>query len=411
MCSARDDGDVEQTNSVKSEANASNENDRRPVDRSGPVVRLVRLDRDPDGRPDGEERSGRARPVYRLTEGASNSNYPIRVHSEGDNGDVEQTNSVDSEANASNENSTEQSVEQEQSSEGGSDGKCCKSGSTGIQTASQKAESEQDAKAASLAFQEHAKNTNAPIRVHSDGDDGDVEQTNSVDSEANASNENDADSRSTRISLGERRQKCCSSGTRIQVADQKAKNDQDALGLSLAAQKGASNSNSPLRVKSEGDGGDVEQTNSVDSEANASNENSTEQEIEQEQSSEGGSDGKCCKSGSTGIQVASQKAENEQDATAASLALQEHAKNTNSPIRVKSEGDDGDVEQTNSVDSEANASNENEAEQSIDQDQSSESGSDSKCCCRGTGIQVAGQEAKNDQDALGLSLATERSVQ
>ena len=77
----------------------------------------------------------------------------IRVLSDGDNGDVEQTNSVASEANASNENSAEQSVEQEQSSGSGS-GSCCKSGSTGVQTADQKAENDQTAIAASAAKQE-----------------------------------------------------------------------------------------------------------------------------------------------------------------------------------------------------------------------------------------------------------------
>ena len=73
-------------------------------------------------------------------------------------------------------------------------------------------------------------------------------------------------------------------------------------------------------------------------------------------------------------------------------------------IRVLSPGDDGDVEQTNSVKSEANASNENAAEQSVDQDQSSGSS--------GTGIQTADQKATNDQDALGLSIRlTEGSVE
>jgi trimeric autotransporter adhesin len=403
VLSPGDDGDVEQTNSVDSEANASNENAaEQSVDQdqsSGSAGSTGIQTADQMAKND-QDALGLSLAAQK---GASNKNIPIRVKSEGDNGDVEQTNSVDSEANASNENSAEQSVDQDQSSGSGSSS-CCKSGSTGIQTAGQKAENEQDAAAASLALQEHAKNTNAPIRVHSDGDAGDVEQTNSVDSEANASNENSAEQ-----SVDQDQSSGSAGSTGVQTADQKAKSDQGALGLSLAAQKGASNSNKPVLVKSEGDGGDVEQTNSVDSEANASNENSAEQSVDQEQSSEGGS-GSCCKSGSTGIQVAGQEAENEQKAIAASLASQEHAKNTNAPIRVLSEGDEGDVEQTNSVDSEANASNENSAEQSIDQDQSAASGSDSRCCSSGTGIQVGAQEAKNEQDALGLSLAAQKGA-
>jgi hypothetical protein len=407
--SSGDNGDVSQTNSVDSEANASNENSaEQSVDqeqssgsgsesccKSGSTA-VQTADQDAENE-QGALAASKAEQSH-----PENTNVSIRVLSPGHNGDVEQTNSVDSEANASNSNSAEQSVDQDQSSGSGSDSKCCSSG-TGIQTADQDAKSEQKAIAASLAKQDHPKNTNASIRVLSPGDDGDVEQTNSVDSEANASNENDADQ-----SIDQEQSSGSSGSTGIQVADQKAKNDQDALGLSIAAQKGASNSNTPIRVGSRGDNGDVEQTNSVDSEANASNENDVEQSVDQEQSSGSGSDGKCCKSGSTGIQIAGQKAENDQDAIAASLASQEHAKNTNAPIRVLSPGDDGDVEQTNSVDSEANASNENSAEQSVDQEQSSESGE--RCCSSGTGIQVAGQEAKNDQDALGLSLAAQKGA-
>jgi hypothetical protein len=404
--SSGDNGDVSQTNSVDSEANASNENsaeqsadqDQSSGSGSGSCCKsgstgVQTADQDAKNE-QGALAASKAEQSH-----PENTNVSIRVLSPGDNGDVEQTNSVDSEANASNSNSAEQAVDQDQSSGSGS-GSCCKSGSTGVQTADQDAKSEQKAIAASLAKQDHPKNTNASIRVLSPGDDGDVEQTNSVDSEANASNENDADQ-----SVDQEQSSGSSGSTGIQVADQKAKNDQDALGLSIATQKGASNSNTPIRVKSPGDNGDVEQTNSVDSEANASNENDVEQSVDQDQSS--GGSGSCCKSGSTGIQVAGQKAENDQDAIAASLASQEHAKNTNAPIRVLSPGHDGDVEQTNSVDSEANASNENDADQSIDQEQSSESG---RCCSSGTGIQVAGQEAKNDQDALGLSLAAQKGA-
>jgi hypothetical protein len=257
-----------------------------------------------------------------------------------------------------------------------------------------------------LAKQEHAKNTNAPIRVLSPGDEGDVEQTNSVDSEANASNENSAEQSvdQEQSSEGSGSSKCCSSGTGIQVAGQEAKNEQGAIGLSLAAQKGASNSNTPIRVKSHGDGGDVEQTNSVDSEANASNENSAEQSVEQAQSS-GGSCG--CHQG-LGIQVAGQKATNDQDAKALSLAFQEGVSNKNKPLRVLSPGDDGDVEQSNSVDSEAKAENSNESEQSVDQQQSAGGTETRKCCVSALGIQVAGQESKSEQSSLVAAFAIQK---
>ena len=172
----------------------------------------------------------------------------------------------------------------------------------------------------------------------------------------------------------------------------------------MASQTGAKNTNVPIRVGSEGDNGDVSQTNSVDSEATASNENSAEQSADQDQSSGSGSES-CCKSGSTGVQTADQKAENEQGALAASKAEQSHPENTNVSIRVLSDGDNGDVEQTNSVASEANASNENSAEQSVEQEQSSGSGSGSCCKSGSTGVQTADQTAKNDQTAIAASLA------
>jgi hypothetical protein len=405
VLSPGDDGNVEQTNSVKSEANASNSND---VDQS--------IDQDQSSgsagstgiqTADQKAKNDQDALGFSLAsqKGASNSNIPIRVESRGDNGDVEQTNSVDSEANASNSNEADQSIEQEQSSGSGSSSCGCKSGSTGIQVADQTAKNDQDAIAASLAFQDHAKNTNAPIRVLSPGNDGDVEQTNSVDSEANASNENEAEQSIDQDQSSGSGEKCCSSGTGIQVAGQEAKNDQDALGLSLAAQKGASNSNTPIRVKSRGDGGDVEQTNSVDSEANASNENSSEQEIEQEQSGGGGS---CKCHGDLGIQVAGQSSKNDQDAAALSVAFQEGASNKSKPLRVLSPGDDGDLEQSNSVDSEATAENSNDSDQSIDQDQSAGSGDTRKCCASGLGIQVAAQESKSEQKALVASFAIQQ---
>ena len=48
---------------------------------------------------------------------------------------------------------------------------------------------------------------------------------------------------------------------------QEAKNEQGAFAASLAAQLGASNSNTPVRIDSKGDGGHVDQSNSVDSSA------------------------------------------------------------------------------------------------------------------------------------------------
>ena len=223
------------------------------------------------------------------------------MKSDGDGGDVEQTNSVDSEANASNENSSEQEIEQEQSGGGGS---CKCHGDLGIQVAAQRSTNDQDAAALSAAFQEGASNKSKPIRVLSEGDDGDVEQSNSVDSEANAENSNDSDQsidQDQSAGSGDTR-KCCASGLGIQVAGQESKSEQSALVASFAIQKGdhrsecgcpsgASNTYDPIRVKSRGDGGSVEQSNSVDSDANGRNSNESEQSTEQEQSGAGSGPG------------------------------------------------------------------------------------------------------------------------
>ena len=195
------------------------------------------------------------------------------------------------------------------------------------------------------------------------------------------------------------------SGLGIQIANQVRGNEQAALAGSLATQEHASNSNTPLRVLSPGSGGSVVQTNSVSSGATASNSNNANQSANQEQSAGGSSTGACCPSGATGIQIAGQTAQSEQLAVGLSAAAQEGASNSNSPIRVLSEGDDGGVWQTNSVDSDATATNTNSSDQSAAQNQSSGAGMSACCPSGGLGIQVIGQEAKNHQGAAALSAA------
>ena len=262
-----------------------------------------------------------------------------------------------------------------------------------------------------MASQTGAKNTNVPIRVGSSGDNGDVSQTNSVDSEANASNENSTEQSIDQEQSGGGGSCKCHGDLGIQVAGQRSTNDQDAAALSLAFQEGASNKSKPLRVLSPGDDGDVEQSNSVDSEANAENSNDSDQSIDQDQSAGTQDMRKCCASG-LGIQVAGQESKSEQSALVASFAIQkgDHrsecgcpsgASNVYDPVRVKSPGKGGSVEQSNSVDSDANSLNSNESEQSVDQEQSAAGA--------GLGIQVAGQSARNAQLAAALAAAIQKS--
>jgi hypothetical protein len=162
-----------------------------------------------------------------------------------------------------------------------------------------------------------------------------------------------------------------------------------------------------VRVLSPGYGGSVTQSNTASSNAAAGNMNGTTQGANQAQ---GGSKGSsCC---GTGIQAIGQSAQNWQGAKAAALTVQLGAKqpcrcgddsqigNSNTPTRVLSYGDDGDVRQSNDASSTAQAANWNATRQAADQQQA---GHDSCKCGSGTGIQAIGQLDENSQ--FGAALA------
>ena len=326
--------------------------------------------------------------------------------SKGDNGSVWQTNSVDSDADASNRNSADQSIDQEQSGTSGS----------GIQTADQDAENKQAAIAASSAEQKNPSNTNVSIRVLSKGDNGKVVQTNSVESDADAKNSNWTDqSVEQDQSAGRSTDKCgCKGDKAIQTADQSAKNEQFALGLSFAKQEDASNKNAPIRVGSKGDDGSVWQTNSVDSDADATNKNGTEQDITQTQSGGSGSphERQHARRRRTSAATARPGSRRPISRPRTSRQQRHFRRRSRRTPRTRtrrcvsdSKGDGGKVVQTNSVESDADAKNSNWTDQSVEQDQSA-GGSTDKCGCKGsTGIQTADQSAKSEQFALGLSFA------
>ena len=197
--------------------------------------------------------------------GASNTNIPVRIFSDGNDGAVEQSNTVLGLSAALNGNETNQSATQDQS--GGApmpkpvpyaerlsypEGdmysdkdkqypeKDKKDEGTGVQAIGQIAESKQDAVALSDAKQIGASNTNVPVRIGSKGDGGSVSQANTTISAAIAANENGTSQTATQNQSG--------SGTLVQGIGQIAKNKQDALALSDAFQKDATNTNAPVRV-------------------------------------------------------------------------------------------------------------------------------------------------------------------
>jgi hypothetical protein len=395
------DGSVSQSNTVDSDASASNKNSAdqdATQTQSGGSGTDCKCQDGSTGIQTSDQDAKNKQTAVAASEAKQidpkNTNVSIRVLSPGKGGDVTQTNSVSSDANARNSNDADQTATQTQSAGGGpssSSSDCkCHDGSTGVQTSDQSAKNEQGAIALSGAEQKGASNTNASIRVLSPGKDGDVWQTNSVDSDAKASNRNSADQDATQTQSGS------GSGSGVQASDQDAKSEQAALAASIAKQDHPSNTNTPIRVLSPGKGGDVHQTNSVESDATAKNSNDVDQTADQTQ--RGGSSDCKCHDGSTGIQTSDQSSKNAQLAIGFSAAEQKGAKNSNSPIRVGSYGSDGDVWQTNSVDSDASARNKNDVDQEATQTQGAGSGS-------ATGIQVSDQSSKNEQAALAASIA------
>jgi hypothetical protein len=255
--------------------------------------------------------------------GASNDASPTRVESPGDGGNVTQTNAVGSSATAGNSAWTNQHGDQS------ADGACGCSGA--IQVLGQKAGTEQGSLALSAAAQifdlgkpecgcggSASGNTASPVRVKSPGSDGDVTQSNSVNSSATSGN-----SASTRQDA-----KQGAAGSAIQVIGQEAETAQAALAASLAAQLGASNTASPVRVKSLGDSGSVSQQNNAGSSATAGNNAGTGQWAGQS------ADGSRCGCFVPPIQVSGQKADTEQAAKALSAALQIAPANLSSPTWV-----------------------------------------------------------------------------
>jgi hypothetical protein len=398
VLSPGDDGDVTQTNQASSNATAGNLNvTKQTADQTQAVGDLCKCGGDGKqviGQSADSDQEAKALALT-VQEKPSNTNTPIRVLSKGDGGDVTQTNEASSEATAGNLNVTKQDAEQAQAA-----GDLCKCGGAGQQVIGQSADSDQHAGAISVTIQEKPTNTNAPIRVLSKGDDGDVTQTNEASSDATAGNLNVTDQTAAQAQ----------GGAGLQIIGQAAKNEQDAFALGLTLQKGASNVNEPVRVLSPGGGGSVTQENIATSNATAANVNWTDQTATQLQG--GGTSKGCC---GFGIQAIGQLSKNEQSAKAFAVTAQLGLKppcvcghkgsvgNSNEPTRVLSPGHDGDVEQSNVATSSATAVNWNIVKQTAEEVQVP------RCLCLDPGIQAIGQLAKSDQSAVAGALTFQLS--
>jgi hypothetical protein len=326
--------------------------------------------------------------------GAKNVNLPVRVLSPGNDGSVHQSNTVDSSAKASNDNSTTQKSDQDQSGSSG-----CGCSSDPIQVAGQSSGSLQGALALSAADQSGAKNDNSPVRVGSSGNGGSVDQSNTVTSDASATNSNSTTQTADQDQWSPQRT-CGCGGVGIQVLGQKAVSGQAAVSASRATQdfgksecgcSSGGNSNDPVRVWSPGDDGSVDQSNTASSKADSTNRNSTSQDGDQSQSGSG-----------IQIQALGQEAENGQFAKALSGAFQHDPSNKNGGARVFSPGNGGSIDQSNTADSKADADNANRTTQDARQ---SQWGSGGCTCGSDLQVQALGQAAANLQAGFALSAA------
>src|SRR6266536_3464025 len=404
-----DDGDVSQTNSSKAISAAGNKNstdqsaEQSAGGSGGDPVQYV-------GQKAGSWQDASSDATSHQS-GASNANYPVRIGSPGDGGSVDQTNSSKAVSAAGNKNETDQSASQDAGSvpelakvKDGC-GECGSDGGPAVQAIDQKATNWQKADSSADSTQCCASNTNAPVRIKSYGDDGDVSQSNSSSALSAAGNKNDTtqdasqDAGSSPELVRDGCEDSCGKGDGgpvVQQIGQWASNGQEAESTADSTQKDASNSNAPVRIKSAGGGGDVSQSNSSSAKSAAGNLNGTDESAGQ---SAGGS-------GDPTVQAIGQWADNGQDASSDASSEQSGASNANDPVRIKSHGDDGDVTQSNSSSALSAAGNKNDTTQDASQDAGGlkeapvihEDGCGS-CGGDGATVQAIGQWASSEQKA------------
>ena len=316
----------------------------------------------------------------------SNSNISVRIFSPGDNGSVSQSNNSVAGSIAGNKASTGQAVSQTQGGGGG-----------GEQAVSQVAGTIQDAKSKAESKQEKPSNSNISVRIHSEGDDGDVSQSNnSVAGSAAGNLAETVQGVEQRQGGGEPAKKdkgkCCDGGSGVQAVGQEAITGQKADSEAKSVQEHASNENIPVRIGSKGDGGSVEQSNNSVAGSFAGNAAKTTQGVSQTQG------GGCGCSGDL-VQAVGQKAITGQLAESEATSIQKGASNSNTPVRIHSKGDDGDVEQSNNSIALSGALNAAKTEQVVGQTQGGGCGCKDRHKSDGAGVQAVGQWAETWQKA------------
>jgi hypothetical protein len=314
----------------------------------------------------------------------SNSNISVRIFSPGDNGSVSQSNNSVAGSVAGNKASTTQAVGQSQGSGGGE------------QAVGQVAETIQKAKSHAESKQEKPSNSNISVRIHSEGDDGDVEQSNNSIAGSAAGNKAETSQGVEQAQGGGeegKKDKCCGGGSGVQAVGQEAKTIQVAESEAKSVQEHARNENIPVRIGSKGDNGSVSQSNNSVALSFAGNAAKTTQAVEQAQG------GGCGCHGGDAVQAVGQKAITGQFADSDATSIQKGAKNSNTPVRIHSEGDDGDVEQSNNSVALSAALNAAKTEQLVGQSQGGGCGCDDRHKSDGARVQAVGQWAETWQKA------------
>jgi hypothetical protein len=290
----------------------------------------------------------------------SNSNIDVRIYSPGNGGDVKQSNNSIAGSLAANGAKTDPTVDQTQ---GGDSCGCYGSGGDGVQAVGQGALTLQKAKSDAKSEQDHPSNDNIPVRIGSPGDNGSVKQSNNSAALSGAVN-----LAGTSQSVGQAQAGGCGcGGDAVQAVGQKAITGQWADSNATSTQKGASNSNTPVRIDSPngmakaygpkavpapmGGDGDVSQSNNSLALSGALNGAKTDQTADQTQGGDCG-----CREpkdhgygdGGARVQAIGQWAETWQHADSNATSTQLWPSNTNAPVRDKySAGNDGSVDQSN----------------------------------------------------------------
>ena len=310
----------------------------------------------------------------------SNSNISVRIFSPGNNGSVSQSNNSVAGSIAGNGASTAQGVSQTQGGGGGE------------QAVGQVAETIQQAKSKAESKQEKPSNSNISVRIHSKGDDGDVEQSNNSIAGSAAGNVAET-GQGVEQSQGADCRCKHGGGSGVQAVGQEAKTIQKAESEAKSVQEHASNENIPVRIGSEGGGGSVSQSNNSVAGSLAGNAAKTGQGVEQTQG------GGCGCHGGDAVQAVGQGAITGQLAESEATSIQKGASNSNTPVRIHSMGDDGDVEQSNNSIALSAALNAAKTEQAVGQSQGGGCGCGDRHKSDGARVQAVGQWAETWQKA------------